>query len=156
MQLNTKASNIQKEITHTSNIHQSIRQPQQRRSESDSIDTIDTYHQIIHENIGYDVLCQRYDIERMNEIVELLLEVVTSSRPFIRIAKDDLPTAVVKSRLLKVDSSHVEYVFECFDRNTTKVRNIKSYLLTALYNAPATIDSYYRAEVNHNLYGDGL
>ena len=60
---------------------------------------------------------------------------------------------MVKSRLLKLNSAHIQYVFECIDKNTTKVRNIKSYLLTTLYNAPATIDHYYRAEVNHDLYG---
>ena len=76
-----------------------------------------------------------------------------SKRPYIRIAGDDFPREVVRSRFLKINSSHVEYVFGCIDNNTTKVGNIKAYLLTALYNAPATMDSYYRAEVNHDLYG---
>ena len=60
---------------------------------------------------------------------------------------------IVKSRFLKINSGHLEYVFDCIDKNTTKVGNIKAYLLAALYNAPATMDSYYRAEVNHDLYG---
>ena len=81
------------------------------------------------------------------------LQTVLSQRPYIRIAGDDYPREVVKSRFLKVNFSHVEYVFDCLDNNTTKVRNIKSYLLAALYNAPTTMDSYYRAEVNHDLYG---
>ena len=91
--------------------------------------------------------------ERVDELVELMLQTVLSQRPYIRIAGDDYPREVVKSRFLKVNFSHVEYVFDCLDNNTTKVRNIKSYLLAALYNAPATMDSYYRAEVNHDLYG---
>ena len=93
------------------------------------------------------------DRERMDEAVELMLEVILSKRPYIRIAGDDFPREVVKGRFLKINSSHLEYVFDCIDRNTTKVGNIKAYLLAALYNAPATMDSYYRAEVNHDLYG---
>ena len=89
----------------------------------------------------------------MDELVELMLETVLSQRPYIRIAGDDYPREIVKSRFLKVTSSHVEYVFDCLDKNTVKVRNIKSYLLASLYNAPATMDSYYRAEVIHDLYG---
>ena len=89
----------------------------------------------------------------MDETVELMLEVVLSKRPYIRIAGDDFPREVVKSRFLKINSGHLEYVFDCIDKNTTKVGSIKAYLLAALYNAPATMDSYYRAEVNHDLYG---
>lgn len=84
---------------------------------------------------------------------QLMLEVILSKRPYIRIAGDDFPREIVKSRFLKINSGHLEYVFDCIDKNTTKVGNIKAYLLAALYNAPATMDSYYRAEVNHDLYG---
>ena len=65
----------------------------------------------------------------------------------------EIPAEVVKSRLLKLNSTHIQYVFDCIDKNTTKVRNIRGYLLTTLYNAPTTIDHYYRAEVNHDMYG---
>lgn len=119
----------------------------------DRIDTAEAYREIIKENIEYDCLVGQYGAERMDEVVELMLEVILSQRPYIRIAGDEYPREVVKSRLLKVSSSHIEYVFGCLDNNTTKVYNIKSYLLTALYNAPATMGSYYRAEVNHDLYG---
>ena len=91
--------------------------------------------------------------ERLDEALELMLEVILSKRPYIRIAGDDFPREIVKSRFLKINSGHLEYVFDCIDKNTTKVGNIKAYLLAALYNAPATMDSYYRAEVNHDLYG---
>jgi hypothetical protein len=117
------------------------------------IDRIEAYRNLVMENIEYDHLCSRHDNERVDEVVELMLETVLSKREYIRIAGDEYPREVVKSRLLKLDSSHVEYVFDCIDKNTTKVYNIKAYLLTALYNAPATMDSYYRAEVNHDLYG---
>ena len=111
------------------------------------------YQQLIKENIEYDFLVPRYGQERMDETVELMLETVLSRRPYIRIAGDDFPREVVRSRFLKINSDHLEYVFDCIDKNVTKVNNIKAYLLAALYNAPATMDSYYRAEVNHDLYG---
>ena len=119
----------------------------------DRIDRIDAYREIIKENIEFEALVHRYGYERVDELVELMLQTVLSQRPYIRIAGDDYPREVVKSRFLKVNFSHVEYVFDCLDNNTTKVRNIKSYLLAALYNSPTTMDSYYRAEVNHDLYG---
>jgi hypothetical protein len=119
----------------------------------DRIELIDAYSKIIKENIEYDCMVSRYGKERLDETVELMLEVVLSKRPYIRIAGDDFPREVVKGRFLKINSGHLEYVFDCIDKNTAKVGNIKAYLLAALYNAPATMDSYCRAEVNHDLYG---
>jgi len=164
-QLNTKKSSNQetspKEInTHLSSIHQSIYPAESeateptRAKEIDRIDRIEAYRDLIMENIEYECLCGQYGRERTDEVVELMLETVCSTRPYIRIAGDEYPAEVVRSRLLKLGQFHVEYVFNCLDKNTTKVYNIKNYLLTALYNAPATMDSYYRAEVNHDLYGD--
>ena len=158
-QLNTKQQNTEKSITDISNIHQSIYPASggtpdgNAEMDRDRIDRIDTYREIIKENIEFEALVQRYGYERVDELVELMLQTVLSQRPYIRIAGDDYPREVVKSRFLKVNFSHVEYVFDCLDNNTTKVRNIKSYLLAALYNAPTTMDSYYRVEVNHDLYG---
>ena len=116
------------------------------------MDLISAYREIVKDNIEYEIMAQRYGKERMDETVELMLEVILSKRPYIRIAGDDFPREIVKSRFLKITSMHIEYVFDCIDKNTTKVGNIKAYLLAALYNAPATMDSYYRAEVNHDLY----
>lgn len=158
-QLNTKQQNTEKSITDISNTHQSIYPASGKtpgdnaEMDRDRIDRIDTYREIIKENIEFEALVHRYGYERVDELVELMLQTVLSQRPYIRIAGDDYPREVVKSRFLKVNFSHVEYVFDCLDNNTTKVRNIKSYLLAALYNAPTTMDSYYRAEVNHDLYG---
>jgi len=145
-QLNTKQSN-----TDGLNTYQSIHQEepgaaahcQDRTDGMDRMELADAYREIICENIEYGILVERHGKQRMDETVELMLEVILSKRPYIRIAGDDFPREVVRSRFLKINSSHVEYVFDCIDNNTTKVGNIKAYLLTALYNAPATMGSYY-------------
>jgi len=159
-QLNTNLLNTDRPNTDVSNSYQSIYPEKPEEPETttqqdgmDKIGLADAYREIIHENVEYNILVERYGKQRMDETVELMLEAVLSQRAYIRIAGDDFPREVVRSRFLKINSSHLEYVFECIDRNTTKVGNIKAYLLTALYNAPATMDSYYRAEVNHDLYG---
>ena len=117
----------------------------------------ESYRELILENIEYDYLCRddRLDRDMLNELVELMVDTVCSRREMIRIAGDDYPAEVVKSRFLKLNSSHIEYVLDRMRENTTYVRNIKKYLLAALYNAPATIDSYYASLVNHDLYGSG-
>jgi len=109
------------------------------------------------ENIDYDILIEdpKMDREQLDEIAELIVDTVCSARKTIRIAGDDYPAEVVKSRFLKLDSSHVQYVMDCMRDNTTYVRNIKKYLLAALYNAPSTINSYYSSLVQHDMYGDG-
>ena len=146
-QLNTDPLN-----TDRLNTHQSI-YPAGCRDGMDQMELAEAYREIIRENVEYGILAERYGEQRMDETVELMLEVVLSKRPYIRIAGDVFPREVVRGRFLKINSSHLEYVFGCIDKNTTKVGNIKAYLLAALYNAPATMDSYYRAEVNHDLYG---
>ena len=117
----------------------------------------ESYRELILENIEYDYLCRDDRMERdmLNELVELMVDTVCSRRETICIAGDDYPAEVVKSRFLKLNSSHIEYVLDRMRENTTYVRNIKKYLLAALYNAPATIDSYYASLVNHDLYGSG-
>ncbi|HIQ75440.1 MAG TPA: helix-turn-helix domain-containing protein [Candidatus Cottocaccamicrobium excrementipullorum] len=115
------------------------------------------YREIILENIEYDYLIQdpKIDREQLDEIAELIVDTVCSARKTIRVAGDDYPAEVVKSRFMKLDSSHVQYVMDCMRENTTYIRNIKKYLLAALYNAPATINSYYSSLVQHDMYGDG-
>lgn len=115
------------------------------------------YQEIILENIEYRHLVQnnQIDRERLDELVELIVDTVCSARKTIRIAGDDYPAEVVKSRFMKLDSSHIAYVLSSMQENTTYVRNIKKYLLAALYNAPSTISSYYTSLVNHDLYGGG-
>ena len=117
----------------------------------------ESYRELILENIEYDCLIQnhRLDRDRLDELVELMVDTVCSNAEMIRIAGDDYPAEVVKSRFLKLNSSHIEYVLDRMRENTTYVRNIKKYLLAALYNAPATIDSYYTSLVSHDMYGGG-
>jgi predicted subunit of tRNA(5-methylaminomethyl-2-thiouridylate) methyltransferase len=117
------------------------------------IDTMEAYRNIIHENIDYALHVERHGSERIDELVQLMLDVICSQSKSIRIDRGDFPTEVVKSRFLKLEYSHIEYVFWCLDKTTTKIHNIRNYLLTALYNSPTTIDSYYRAAVSHDLYG---
>ena len=109
--------------------------------------------EIIMENIEYDTLTQdpKMDKERLDEIVDLMLETVCSARKTLRIAGDDYPAELVKSKFLKLNSSHIEFVMDCMRENTTKIRNIKQYLRAVLFNAPSTIDNYYTALVAHDM-----
>ena len=118
---------------------------------------MDAYREMIRENIDYDSFVRErpYDAGQLDEMVELMVEAVCSTKETIRVAGNDFPQAVVKSRLLKLDREHIVFVFDCLKENTTQVRNMKQYLLTVLYNAPATIENHYAAQVNHDLYGEG-
>ena len=125
------------------------------RSSGMSQGEMDAYRELIRENICYDDFVREhpYDAGQLDEMVELMVEAVCSKKKNIRVAGNDFPQAVVKSRLLKLDSEHIRFVFDCLRENTTQVRNMKQYLLTVLYNAPVTIESHYAAQVNHDLYG---
>ena len=129
--------------------------PERKRTEAKTNSAIEIYREIIKENIDYDILIQdpKMDKDRLDEIVEIMLETVCTARKTIRIAGDDYPAELVKSKFMKLNSSHVEFVLDCMRENTTKIRNIKQYLKAVLFNAPSTIDSYYTALVNHDLYG---
>lgn len=112
------------------------------------------YRDIIKENIEYDHLCKyskTVNREMLDEIVDIILETICSRRRRIRIAGDDYPTELVKSKFMKLNSSHIEFVFDCMRENTTKIRNIRQYLRAVLFNAPSTIDSYYTALVAHDM-----
>ena len=158
-QLNTKEQNKELSITQGSSpIPSSPPTPREKsRIGQDRMRERESYREIILENIDYDILTQdeKLDRDRLDELVELMVDTVCSNREMIRIAGDDYPAEVVKSRFLKIDSSHIEYVLERMRENTTYVRNIKKYLLAALYNAPVTMDSYYTSLVSHDLYGSG-
>lgn len=131
---------------------------QRQRSELpnpiDRIDTINAYSEIIKENISYDYLCKQDKIRayEIHELFEIMLEAVCTTRDTIRVGREDMPTEIVKSRLLKLDCSHIEYVMDSMDKTTTDVRDIRSYLLTVLYRSPTTISNKYKAEVNHDMY----
>lgn len=134
---------------------EAVTPPERKRTEVKTNSAIEIYREIIKENIDYDILIQdpKMDKDRLDEIVEIMLETVCTARKTIRIAGDDYPAELVKSKFLKLNSSHIEFVLDCMRENTTKVRNIKQYLKAVLFNAPSTIDSYYTALVNHDFYG---
>lgn len=117
------------------------------------MDAIGAYREVIHDNIEYDILCTQYEISDLDEIVELMLEIVSSRKQTIRISGEDVNANIVKGRFMKLTYMHIQYVFECLSKNTKKINNIKQYLLAVLYNAPVTISHYYQAEVQHDLYG---
>ena len=146
-QLNTKESNKDLSSTYESNPLESIG--------TDGIDSREAYRQVVLENIGYDILCQDANIDKaqLTGIIALIVDTVCSEKKTFRIGGETLPAVKVKLQLMKLDSTHVQYVMDCMKQNTTRIRNIKSYLLTALYNAPITMGSYYDAQVQHDLYG---
>ena len=162
-QLNTKGSSNQiskKDLSSTeaSNpIQSNPPTPTGARMGMDGMGAREAYREVILENIGYEYLIEdpKMDREQLDEIAELIVDTVCSARKTIRVAGDDYPAEVVKSRFMKLDSSHVQYVMDCMRDNTTYVRNIKKYLLAALYNAPVTIGNYYSSLVQHDMYGDG-
>ena len=156
-QSNKDKSNTDLSITEQSNPIRSNPPAPEGRNGTDGMEALEIYRNIVYGNIEYDILREDNTVNRdqLDEIAELIVDTVCSARKTIRIAGDDYPAEVVKSRFLKLDSSHVQYVIDCMKNNTTYVRNIKKYLLAALYNAPATINNYYSSLVQHNLYGGG-
>lgn len=163
VQLNTKKSSKETSKTDLSStelsnpIPSNPPTPTGARMGMDRMGARECYREVILDNIEYGYLVQdsHIDREQLDEIVDLIVDTVCSARKVIRIAGDDYPAEVVKSRFMKLDSSHVQYVMDCMKNNTTYVRNIKKYLLAALYNAPTTINSYYSSLVQHDMYGDG-
>lgn len=120
------------------------------------MDEMDSYRELIKENISYDLLLQEnpYDDELIDGYVELMVDVCCSSRPSIRISGEEISTAVVKSRFLKLNKEHISYVMDSMRQNTTRIVNIRAYMLSALYNAPLTISQYYTSLVSHDMAHD--
>ena len=125
--------------------------PVQKRTEAK--ESFERYRNLILENIDYDVLASdpHVDRELLDEIVDLVQETVCSTRSRIRVAGNDYPTEVVRSKLLKLNGEHIRFVMDCLKQNTTRIRNIRQYLLTVLFNAPSTMNSYYTALVAHDM-----
>ena len=133
------------------------RPPERKGRDAMSVEEMQSYRDLVLENIEYDHLCREFATYRedLDEIVELIVETVCARRKTTRIAGADFPHEVVRSRFLKLDSSHIEFVMECLHNNTTEVRNMKQYLLTVLFNAPTTISNHYTAQVNHDMHAGG-
>ena len=125
----------------------------EKKDKDEDMDERYAYRDYLHDQLEVDILYERYPFERetIDAILGLMLDVICSKRKTIRIAGDDKPVAVVKSQFLKLTFMHIEYVMGCMRKNGSKVRNIKQYLLAALYNAPLTMQSYYQAWVNNDM-----
>lgn len=162
----SQANNTDKNNTDLNNIHLSIHQDTQKttfaNSEDkpvkenqvmDKMDRMDAYRRLIKKNISYDALIYNhpYDQESIDGFVELMTEVCCSTRDTLRINQEEMAAEAVKSRLLKLDGGHIEYVLECLNQNTARVGNIRAYTLSALYNAPVTISQYYTNRVRHDM-----
>jgi hypothetical protein len=109
-----------------------------------------TYETLIKDNIEYDILVERYRKEWLDEIVEIMVDVVCSKEPYIRVNKQEYPHEVVKSRFLKIDASHIEYIYDALKDNTSNVRNIRAFLITTIYRSFETADNWYAAKVNYD------
>lgn len=122
-------------------------------SEEDEMETLHAYQSLIKENLDYDSLLvsHPHDKNQIDEIVDLIVETVMCKSDKVLIASNWYSGALVRGKFMKLDYSHVEYVLHCLEGNTSKIKNIKKYLLAALFNAPSTISGYYRAEVNHDM-----
>lgn len=157
-QLNTYRTNKDESNTLSANPYPIKSYPINPITDQMGTDGMDVYREIIKGNIEYDIMKDNfpYDRERLDEIVELMTETLASKKATFCIAGDTYPASTVKFKLLRINSLHIQYVFECLDKNTTEVRNIKKYLLATLFNAPSTMGSYYKAQVNHDLYGFGV
>ena len=163
-ELNIEKSNTQKSITQGASTDSipfrepaAAQLPERKGRDAMSVSEMENYRDLILENIEYDHLCREFTTYRedLDEIVELMVETVCAKRKTTRIAGSDFPHEVVRSRFLKLDCSHIEFVMECLRNNTTEIRNMKQYLLAVLFNAPTTISNHYTAQVNHDMYAGG-
>ena len=163
-ELNIEKPNTQKPNAHGASTDSipfretaAARPPERKGRDAMSVTEIENYRELILENIEYDCLKQRYPLylDDLNEIVELLVETVCAKRKTTRISGADFPHEIVRSRFLKLDSSHIEFVMDCLQKNTTQVHNIKQYLLAVLFNAPTTMNNHYTSLVNHDMHAGG-
>ncbi len=150
------------ELSDTEILSYPISSPFPFRSEEAKPDTIrwiemrNTYEALIKKNIEYDILCEQYQKAWLDEIVAIMVDVVCSQEPYIRINKQEYPKEVVKSRFLKIDSTHIEYIYMSLKDNTSNVRNIRAFLITTIYRAFETADNWYSAKVQYDLKQGGI
>jgi len=146
-----------------------VQHPKKRLIDGIAEKEYETYEELIKDNISYDHLVsatikqpntgriiRAYDPDELDELVFVMLDTICSKKETMRVGGEEKPAAIIKSQLLKLNESHIEYVLDCLKNNTTKIHNIRAYLLTALYNAPSSISSHYSAEYRHDFYGGGM
>ena len=163
-ELNIEKPNTQKQNTHGASTDSipfretaAAQLPERKGRDAMSVSEMESYRDLILENIEYDHLCREFTTYRedLDEIVELMVETVCAKRKTTRIAGSDFPHEVVRSRFLKLDSEHIRFVMDGMQKNTTEVRNMKQYLLAVLFNAPTTISNHYTVQVNHDMNTGG-
>ena len=150
-QLNKDKSN-KEELNKDLSINPADAGNEEIRSDEIGLDETEKIRERIHDNIDYDVISEQYDKSQLDEIVEIMVECVATTKTKLTIGKEEISAEVVRSRYLKINSEHIEYIMWSLHRNTSKIRNIKSYLRTVIYNAPTTISNFYAAEVNHDMH----
>ena len=150
------------EMSYTNPINLSVQVQEVRAMQTndtiDEMDEVSAYIELIKQNIEYEHLMaysEWRDKALYEELFEVICEVVCVKRKTVRVGGEDYPYELVKSKFLKLDSTHLQYVIGCMQNTTTKIANIKAYMITSLYNASNTINHYYQQGVQHDMYGGG-
>ena len=139
---------------HPSNPYPSSTEPKKKMGYDEiGCNNANEVKELVLKNIEYEYIKHDHNCDQLNEIVDLMVETLCSTKDVINVSGDDYPAQLVKEKLLRINSLHIGYVFECLKKTTTYIRNIKRYLLATLFNAPSTIDNYYSALVKHDFYG---
>ena len=135
-------------MPHAANPYQSI--PYQSMPKTGQVSRVAYYKELVRKNIEYETMCSQYGRERLDEIVFQIVETLCSKAEYFTISGNPLPAELVREQLLQFSSKHLQYVFDCLNKTYSRVGNIKTYLLTTLYNAPGTFNAYYDAKVHHD------
>ena len=157
--INKNALNTTSEIKKDEESHNSTKTPQEQEETSHKKSTVELYREILKEQLEYDIIVQNNKSiiyrERIDEIIEIMLEVLTYKNDYINIGENKINVELFKSRIWKMTYSDIEYILTCLDKTNSKITNIKSYLLTVIYNCRTTMSNYYNQWVNNDIYGGG-
>ena len=153
--LNPNNTNLSDTEMNDNKSNQIVSADENRSNGDNSTEEYQAYEKLVKEIVDYESLevTHHDDMRQVDEIVNLIVETVMCKNDKILIASNWYPASLVKKKFLMLTYSHIEYVLHCMSGNTTKVKNIKKYLLAALFNAPSTMNGYYQAEVNHDMPG---
>ena len=151
--LNSNNTNLSDTEMNDNKSNQIVSADENRSDGDNPTEEYQAYENLVKETVDYESLevTHHDDMRQVDEIVNLIVETVMCKNDKILIASNWYPAALVKKKFLMLTYSHIEYVLHCMSGNTSKVKNIKKYLLAALFNAPSTMNGYYQAEVNHDM-----
>ena len=147
-QLNTNRSNTNSEKTYPPNTQGENPYPSIHLKERQ--EDVAAIRDSVRSQIGYSCLVTPYNRDRMDEIVELMVEILCTTSPTLLISGEEYPIELVHERFQQINSLHIQYMFECLRNNASSIRNIKAYMLAVLFNAPSTLSAYYDAQVRHD------